>query len=78
MRGVAIGEKGKPYVVLRTTVSSRATAAVEVSVGSSTGASHTALAASADINVGDLGGIWTARAGTGGRGGSALSNDGSN
>ncbi|KAI4267106.1 MAG: hypothetical protein L6R38_008408 [Xanthoria sp. 2 TBL-2021] len=70
-----VGEEGKTYVVLGTTMSGRATAAVEVSVGSGTGAFHTALGASANIYVGDLGGIGTAWAGASGRGASALSDD---
>ncbi|KAL8750469.1 MAG: hypothetical protein Q9199_007049, partial [Rusavskia elegans] len=61
-----------------TAVSGRATAAIEISVRSSTGAFHTALGAPANIDVGDLGGVGTAWAGTGGRGASALSDDTSN
>lgn len=52
-----IGLLGWTYIVLGTTMSSRAAATVEVSVGSSTRAGHTTLSVSADIDVGDGGGI---------------------
>lgn len=78
MRWATVRDEGNTYVVLGTAMSSRTTATVEVSVGSGTGAFHAALGASANIDVGDLGGIGTAWAGAGGRGASALSNDTSN
>lgn len=47
-------------IILRTTVSGRATAAVIITVGSGAGASHTTLRASANIDVRDRGDIRAA------------------
>lgn len=47
-------------IILRTTVSGRATAAIIVTVGSGAGASHTTLGASANIDVRDRGDIRAA------------------
>lgn len=62
-RGQCLGCAGRvfdsTYIVLRTTMSSRAAATVEVTIRSGTRAAHTTLSMSADIDIGDGGGILT-------------------
>ncbi len=52
--------EGETYIILGTTVSGRATAAVIIAVSSGAGASHTTLGASANIDVRDRGDIRAA------------------
>lgn len=49
--------KVEAYVILRSTMASRAAAAVEIAVLAGAGAAHAALSVTADVDVGNAGGV---------------------